>query len=173
MTPFPQGDVLPPPPPNRSNDGCWKWGAIGCVGCGVLAVIGVIAIVIMVRPLVTKVIQGMDSVKIVARDMKQVGTAINKYHAEKGKYPEDLKVLIPHYLPDEKSLHPSTDAAGPEFTYTKPGKDSSSTMVMLEYDMPSPIPQDPAPWPIRMHKDLTIETLQMGNTSRTIDLNRL
>src|SRR5262245_12488999 len=113
-------DVLPPPPPRRADDGCWKWGAIGCVGCGFLVVLGVIALVVILRPYISEALKGMEKGQLVARDMRGLNDRLRQYDKAKGKYPAKLKDLVPNFVSEERGLHPSADPSGPEFTYFPP-----------------------------------------------------
>jgi hypothetical protein len=157
-------DVLPPPPPPRSSsDGCWKWGAITCGGLGCLGVIAIVAMVafVMRSPEFKKMMSTMQKATVVQRDMVTVKRALDQYKADKGKYPAKLKELVPKYLPNEGSLHLSEEPTGPEFVYTQPPKDAPASAIILQYDLPSPVPTAGAPpWTIRMRLDGQVEGME-------------
>jgi hypothetical protein len=149
--------VIPPPPPvPRSGGGCWKWGAIGC---GALGCIGVICLAIgffflMRSPMVKQAMASVLQAQAATQQLPTVGKAIDKYVADKKKYPNELKDLIPTYLPDEKSLRVTRDVNAPRIWYKKPGKNAAPETIVLQTELVPPIPLPGAPpWVIKLRKD--------------------
>ena len=141
-------DVLPPPPPRRADDGCWKWGAIGCAGCGVLGLIAIVGLVFLLKPVVVK---SLEKVQIVEKDMHTLDKALKAYSEKKGKYPSRLKELIPNFVPDSKAFHTSAEPDGPEFMYIPPENDAPGSTIILQYDLP-PLVGNSGPMTVRMRK---------------------
>src|SRR5436309_31193 len=148
-------DVLPPPPPPRGDSGCWKWGAIACGGGCVLLVIAVIVMIVFAGPSIKKIfgsaVQLSQDAQNCQIEMSALWQKIEKFHADKGKYPDKLEQLVPKYVPDKSGLKLSTKPTGPEYTYHKPTKDAQPTDVVLEYNlaMASPDGQTVA-FPVRL-----------------------
>lgn len=149
-------DVLPPPPPQRGGNGCWKWGAISC-GIGCLGLLIAFAVLLMVTwPTVQTMLKAQEKGDQVKRDMRLIAKAIDAYAADKGRYPSALKDLVPSYLPDGRSLRPSADPSGPAYLYLRPPANAPGSHVLLQYELPPPVPGGP-PWVIRLRKDGVIE----------------
>lgn len=125
----------PPPPPPRNDSGCWKWGAIGC-GSGCLLLVILIAVIgYSGRGLWKQAINmGMETAQA-QQEMKTLWTHVDRYHKDKGKYPDKLEDLVPNYVASEKNLHLSVHPEGPQFGYIKPGPNSAPDDVMLTYEM--------------------------------------
>lgn len=156
-------DVLPPPPPPRGDSGCWKWGAIACGGgCALLAII-IIVIIVTAGPAIKKfagsAMQFGQDANYCQIEMTSLWQKIEKYHTDKGKYPDKLEQLVPTYVPDKSGLKLSSKPLGPDFTYHKPGKDAQPTDVVLEYtlSMASPDGQT-VQFPVRLMKNGQIES---------------
>src|SRR2546425_647662 len=100
-------DVLPPPPPPRSNDGCWKWGALTCgIGCSLVVIALVVGgFLVMRSPIVKNVMQSVEDAQVASTEIKVVWNALERYHKEKGKYPDKLTALVPNYVATENGLH--------------------------------------------------------------------
>lgn len=167
-------DIIPPPPPARGNDSCWKWGAITCgiLGClGVIAIVGLFWVALR-SPIVQQMAASFEKANIVERDMRVLSMAIDKYVQEKKRYPARLEDLVPKYVTDKRHLQPSVDPNGPPFVYTPPPKDAPPSFVILQYDLPSPLPgQHQPPWTIRLRKDGTVEGLEYTYKSRSGSLD--
>jgi hypothetical protein len=153
--------VMPPPPaPSNSGNSCWKWGAIGCGGLGCLGIIGMIALFYTVSksPIFKEAMVAAQKSQLAMRDMQTLKTDINQYTKDKNKYPDKLTDLIPKYLPNERMLHVGGDLAEPSYVYSKPPKDAPHSFVILQVDLPSPMPSlDKSPWSIRMQLDGSID----------------
>jgi hypothetical protein len=151
--------VMPPPPaPSSSNNSCWKWGAIGCGGLGCVGVIGMIALFYAMRPIINQAVKSVEKSQVVMADMQNLKKDINQYTQDKNKYPDKLADLIPKYVPEERMLHVGGNSAEPKYTYTKPPKDAPQSFVILQVDLPSPMPTlDKEPWTIRMQLDGSID----------------
>jgi len=129
----------------------------------------------MRSPLVKNVMQSMEDAQEVSKEIKTAWNALEKYHKEKGKYPDKLTALIPNYLPSESSLHYSKDPNGPEFTYHKPAPDADDSVIVLEYKVSMNIPTGPGQPPpivnitIRKDGQMTQQTGSPypGGTGRT------
>lgn len=147
-------EVLPPAPPPRAGGDPWKWAAITCGGLGCLVVVGLIALFVIVlnSPQTRQFLTAIGNADRVARDMGIVGKAIDQYAKDKKRYPAKLTDLIPNYLPDTQSLRSSVDPNGPPFLYTPPPKNAPSDTVLLQYNLPPPLP-GAAPGTIKLLKD--------------------
>ena len=151
-------DVLPPPPPSRnSNDGCWKWGAISCaVGCGFLTliiIIGIIAAGPAFKNIMGTAVKVGQEAELAEAELQNVWRQVDKYHKDKGKYPDKLEQLVPNYLPSEASLRFSRKPNGPMFTYYKPDKDTPGSATMLEYMLNFTVMDQTTQFPVQIHKD--------------------
>jgi hypothetical protein len=153
--------VLPPPPSApRSDNSCLKWGAITCGGLGLL---GIIAIFIgfkyvMQSPMVKQAMTSTLQAQAAVTQLPKVGQALDRYVADKKKYPDQLKDLIPAYLPDERSLHVQPDPRSPRIWYKKPVKNAPPETILLKTEIASPVPLAGAPaWGISLRKDGQLE----------------
>jgi hypothetical protein len=153
--------VMPPPPPMaKSNNSCWKWGAIGCAGFGCLGIIGVIVLGYFVSksPVFKQAMVAAEKSQIAMHDMQTLKTDINQYTQDKNKYPDKLADLVPKYIHEARMLHVGGNPAEPSYIYSKPPKDAPQSFVILQCDLPSPMPSiDKTPWTIRMRLDGSIE----------------
>jgi type II secretory pathway pseudopilin PulG len=163
--------VIPPPPPmRRQDDGCWKWGLIGC---GSLLVVGVLGIAALVyfgakSPMVKQAIGAAMQSQEAMQQLKTVGRALDSFVADKKKYPKELKELIPNYLPDERSLHISQDSGSPRIWYKKPPENAPGETIVLQTDITPPIAlPDAKPWSIKLRKDGRLEGTEYVYTDKT------
>ncbi len=149
--------VLPPPPPPRSDNSWVKWGVITCCA-GCLGIIGLLVVAgFWVGPKLMPMLQGpvraAQQVQVCGPEMQRVWRAVEKYHADKGAYPDSLHQLVPTYIRDPSQLKFSGIPQGPEFTYHKPGPSAASTDAVLEYSIPVPMP---ASVPQKMSYELSV-----------------
>ena len=155
-------DVLPPPPPPRGDSGCWKWGAIACGGGCALAVIAIILVIVLAGPSMKKLVGsamqfGQDA-QYCQTEMTALWQKVEKYHTDKGKYPDKLEQLVPNYVADKSGLKLSTKPTGPDFTYHKPAKDAQPTDIVLEYSLSIDSPDgQKVNIPVRMMKNGAFE----------------
>ena len=170
-------NVIPPPPTTvrRQDDGCWKWGLIGCGGLGCVVVIAAVVLFwgVMRSPMVKQAMSSVFQAQAATQQIKTVGTALDRYVADNKKYPKELKELIPKYLPDERSLHISPDAGSPRIWYKKPAMDAPGETIVLQTEITPPIAMpDAPPWAIKLRKDGKLGdsdytyTDKYGNTQR-------
>lgn len=156
-------DVIPPSPPARGGNSCWKWGAVTCaIGCGALAILGIVVIVVLgptIKSFFASAQQWGLQAQQCEKEMQRVWTAVERFHQDKGRYPDKLEGLVPNYLPSESSLRFSGKPDGPAFTYHKPDKDTPPSTIVLEYHgLTMMIPgRPPVPIPLRMRKDGTLD----------------
>lgn len=171
--------VIPPPPPARKSDtGCWK---VGLIGCGILGGIGIILAsvgfyLMMKSPMMQQAMASGMQAGQAQKQLKTVGKALDSYVADNSKYPNELKDLIPRYLPSEASLSVGVGAKAPRIWYKKPAVDASGDTVVLRTDVTPPVgppivPNAP-PWTIKLRKDGSIDgmayeyTDKFGNTQK-------
>jgi len=138
----------PPPMPQRSNDSCFKWGALGCGGCLVLAVLFGVFIWFTAGKFIGGAMK--DSMQV-SKDMHNLRQQIMKYKDDNGKYPDKLEDLVPRYVTSPSRLKLSTHPEGPEYTYHKPGPDAQPDDVLLEYNLTVSAPDgEKVEVPVRM-----------------------
>lgn len=156
-------DIIPPPPPARGGDSCWKWGAITCaIGCGALAILGIVLVVVLgptFKGFFESAQRWGQQAQQCEKEMQRVWAAVEKFHQEKGRYPEKLESLLPNYLPNKSYLHFSGKPDGPPFTYHKPDPDAPPSTIVLEYHgLSMTVPgRPPVPTPLRLRKDGTLD----------------
>jgi len=110
------------------------------------------------RPIINQAVVAVEKSQVVMRDMQALKTDINQYTQDKNKYPDKLTDLVPKYVAEERLLHVGGKTAEPKYIYTKPPKDAPQSFVILQVDLPSPMPTlDKTPWTIRMRLDGTME----------------
>jgi len=120
---------VPPPPPAAPKSNAWaKWILGGCGGCLIVVIIISYGMFKMFGAAIG------DSVTLHLQ-MQQTLKDINRYKQDTGKYPDKLEDLVPKYVASEQDLKLSSKPEGPKFTYFKPGKDSKSDDVILQYDL--------------------------------------
>ncbi|MCC6727852.1 MAG: hypothetical protein IT208_00770 [Chthonomonadales bacterium] len=133
-------DVVPQAPPPRSEGGCWKWGAISCLGLGCVSVLALAALIayVVTRPQFKHRWQEVTGTVKVATNLQEIGQALTKYVADKGKYPASLRDLTPAYLSADK-LRPAGVADSRQFAYHRPPAGAPGDFVVVEYEMENPI----------------------------------
>ena len=131
----------PPPPAKSGSGGCWKIGGIGCALLLVLAIIGGVAGVRSFKNQLAHPTKGSIMGTAVAAgkaslDGDLIHKAIVSYHAEKGKYPASLMVLVEDGRLDGKRLHndldDSPDPAHQSWRYFPPKEGDPDTTPILE-----------------------------------------
>ncbi|MEP6755146.1 MAG: hypothetical protein ABJA67_06580 [Chthonomonadales bacterium] len=152
----------PPAPKPAANNGCWKWGAIGCVGLGCVAVIGFIALIVVVMnsALGKQAIHVATQAAEMESNMSTIKKGIDQYKVDKTAYPQTLKALYPSYINEERILHMNSDPSRPMYDYHVPEADSSSSSVILEGEIP-PLTSDSKPVKVRMTLDSKFDQIFM------------
>ena len=140
----------------KQDDGCWKWGLLGC---GILLFVGVLGIGAAVyfgmkSPMLKQVINSAVQSQDAMAQLRTVGQALDRYVSDKKKYPKELKELIPNYLPSEDSLRINLDPGAPRIWYKKPPENAPGETIVLQTDIPPPMPLPNAPpWSLKLRKD--------------------
>jgi hypothetical protein len=98
----------------------------------VVIILGAIFLGPKIRDFFQQAKQVTDQAQVAGREMQAVWAAVEKYHQDKGKYPDELETLVPKYLKKEQ-LRFSQEPEGPKFSYYKPGKDTQSSDMVMEY----------------------------------------
>ena len=152
----------PPAPTPAANNGCWKWGAIGCVGLGCVAVIGFIAliVIVMMSPMGKQIMQATRQAVVMQSDMSIIKKGVDQYKIDKKNYPKTIKDLYPSYINDEKILHMNSDPSRPLYEYHVPEANSPSSFILLEGEVP-PLTPDTKPVNVRMMLDSKFEQIFM------------
>ena len=158
----PQYNPLPPPPPARGNDGCWKWGGLGCgLGCLSLAIVFAAFMFIafpQIRPIMSECMKLESDVKLIQQQMRQTLAALERYRDDNGKFPPNLEALVPQYLSDRSALRHSQNPQGPPFKYTVPS--SSDSGAILEYALTFELPDKRTiPIPLSLSRDGIFNTV--------------
>lgn len=133
-------------PPARSGPSCWTVGGIGCLI--VIVVVFVIAFVGVrsfmdtkaghqVATVIRSAFNGSREAIACETKMSDVYAAIGRYRAKNGRYPANLRVLTPDYLPDAGTCHCSLDSnpdpAHPTFVYKPPTESSKPADRLLSF----------------------------------------
>lgn len=173
--------VIPPPPPMRQpDDGCWKWGIFGCGGLGCVAVLAIAGLfwTVLRSPIGKQAFSAAFQQQAAIRQLRAVGHAVDRYSADKKRYPDNLRQLIPDYLPDQRSLHIMPDATSPAIQYSKPAPNAGDSTVVLQVQITPPVavPNAP-PWIVKLRKDGQLENTEYNYTdkygkSRRIDFGK-
>jgi type II secretory pathway pseudopilin PulG len=160
----------------RQDDGCWKWGILGCGGLGCMAVLAIVGIVLFIArsPIARQAVGSALQSQAAVQQLRVVGNAVDRYAADKKKYPNDLKELIPHYLPDERSLQISAEKSSPRIQYTRPAKDASADAIVLKVRIAPPLPfPDAPPWDIKRRKDGQLDGTEYEYTDKRGNRQRI
>jgi hypothetical protein len=125
----------PPAPPAKSGPSCLLLGGIGCLVIVVLVVVVVGVIAYKAKGIIGNAISVGTSTMDIELKLAAIRNAVVKYDDVNGKYPANLKQLVPTYLP-YADLHASTDA-NPDpnhvsFTYVKPPQGAALTTEIVE-----------------------------------------
>jgi hypothetical protein len=139
---------IPPSAPPRRGPSCWLVGALTCLGIVILVVIAIVIGISSIAhsPAGKKFVSTFSSavhtgsmVPECQAKMRTIREAIIRYHEHTGSYPNNLKQLVPTYLPDASTLHcqldSSTDPSHVTFIYTKPTDSTSDSSTLLAFHM--------------------------------------
>lgn len=154
-------DPIPPPPPARSADGCWKWGAIGCIAVALIGAIaaGAVVFFVMRSPVFKQTIGNIENLQAVEAQLKNLSEALDRYHTEKKSYPPDLAALVPSYVLNKESLKVGKNREF-DVVYLKPPKNAGPDYEVIKVNLPAPIPMAGAPpLQIRLRLDGRLEGL--------------
>jgi hypothetical protein len=124
---------------------------------GVLVIIGVV-VWLFNSPGGKRIMNSAFMSQAAIQEMQSLKGAIDKFHADKGRYPKALEELKPNYVLGTAPFRVGGKAENPKFNYTPPPKDASGSFVILSVDLPPPVPADDAPpWTLRMRLDGQVE----------------
>lgn len=136
----------PAPTGDRGSGGCFKWGAISCGGCScgivLLLVLGLVVTMSRNGPELRKVFQkataiAHQSVQL-KEEMEGIRGALQVYQREKGKWPSDLKALVPSYLPASRLTPPGAPGVAP-YVYHRPPANAPGDFIILETRLVDPM----------------------------------
>jgi hypothetical protein len=94
---------------------CWTVGLLSCLGAIALVLIGIaiLAIVVARRPEFKQAMSTGVQIARCQQNMQEIYAAIGRYRQRNnGKYPKDLKELVPRYLPEAGKLKCPADTSG-------------------------------------------------------------
>lgn len=124
----------------QGRTSCWVLGGIGCLGLLVIVLVGLYFLARAVQE------SGLGQVTQIAAEAEQklkprltaIYQGIQQYaQANNGKYPPNLKALVPKYLTEE-ALTPVVMSDGTEykFVYRPPKPNDPPDTVILEHEPP-------------------------------------
>jgi len=131
--------MIPPQIPTRRGMSCWTVGLLSCLGAIALVIIGIaiLAIVVARRPEFKQAMSTGVQIARCQQNMQEIYAAIGRYRQRNnGKYPKDLKELVPRYLPEAGKLKCPADTSGKpvSYQYFQPTQNSPDTSPLLQCD---------------------------------------
>lgn len=136
----------PAPTGTRGSGGCFKWGAISCGGCScgivLILVIGLVVLMSREGPQLRKVFQKATAVAQqtvqLKEEMEGIRGALQVYQRETGKWPGDLKALVPAHLPASRLTPPGGGGIAP-YVYHRPPAGAPGSFIILETKLTDPM----------------------------------